>query len=60
MSQSADDEGTTSTMKALVYHGPNNLALEEWPKPTIIEAYDTFRNASREHAIMVLIGNTFQ
>lgn len=28
------------TMKALVYHGPNLLALEERPKPTVIDATD--------------------
>lgn len=28
------------TMKALVYHGPNLVALEERPKPTIIDATD--------------------
>ncbi|MDD2273038.1 MAG: zinc-dependent alcohol dehydrogenase family protein [Desulfuromonadaceae bacterium] len=28
------------TMKALIYHGPNLLALEEKPKPTIIDATD--------------------
>ena len=27
-------------MKALVYHGPNNIALDEKPKPVIIEATD--------------------
>jgi len=27
-------------MKALVYHGPHSLALEERPRPTIIEATD--------------------
>ncbi len=27
-------------MKALVFHGPNNLALEEVPKPTIIKPTD--------------------
>jgi len=29
-----------TTMKALVFHGPNNLALEEKPKPIIIEGTD--------------------
>jgi alcohol dehydrogenase len=28
------------TMKALVYHGPHNLALEERPRPTIMHATD--------------------
>jgi len=28
------------TMKALVYHGPDHLALEDKPKPTILEATD--------------------
>jgi alcohol dehydrogenase len=27
-------------MKALVYHGPNNILLEDRPKPTIIETTD--------------------
>jgi alcohol dehydrogenase len=27
-------------MKALVYHGPNNIALEEKPKPVILDATD--------------------
>ena len=30
----------SNTMKALVYHGPNNLAIEDKPKPTIIESTD--------------------
>jgi alcohol dehydrogenase len=29
-----------TTMKALVFHGPNNLALEDRPKPTIMQATD--------------------
>jgi len=29
-----------ATMKALVYHGPKNIALEDKPKPTILEATD--------------------
>lgn len=28
------------TMKALVFHGPNNLALEDKPKPVILKATD--------------------
>lgn len=27
-------------MKALVFHGPNNLAWEDKPKPTIVQATD--------------------
>ena len=29
-----------TTMKALVFHGPNSLALEDRPKPTILQATD--------------------
>jgi len=34
------DDNHKATMKALVFHGPNTLALEERPKPTIMEATD--------------------
>jgi len=40
MIKPVDNEKKTTTMKALVFHGPNNLALEERPKPTIMEATD--------------------
>jgi alcohol dehydrogenase len=30
----------TTSMKALVFHGPNSLALEDRPRPTIAEATD--------------------
>ena len=40
MTKPADDGNNTTTMKALIYHGPHGLALEERPKPTIIEATD--------------------
>lgn len=39
MTQPAD-ESAIPAMKALVYRGPNSLALEERPKPTIMEATD--------------------
>ena len=35
-----NDGTTTTTMKGLVFHGPNRLALEDRPKPTIIQATD--------------------
>ena len=40
MTKPADDESSITTMKALVFHGPDSLALEDRPKPTIIEATD--------------------
>ena len=40
MIKPVDNEKKTTTMKALVFHGPNNLALEERPKPAIMEATD--------------------
>jgi alcohol dehydrogenase len=36
----ADDGNNMTSMKVLVFHGPNRLALEDRPKPTIIEATD--------------------
>jgi alcohol dehydrogenase len=33
-------ENDITSMKALVFHGPNNLALEDKPKPAIIQATD--------------------
>lgn len=40
MTASAADKSTTSMMKALVFHGPNKLALEDRPWPTLKEATD--------------------
>jgi alcohol dehydrogenase len=40
MTKPADDGNNITTMKALVFHGPNSLALEDRPKPTIIQATD--------------------
>jgi alcohol dehydrogenase len=40
MTKSADDGNTITTMKALVFHGPNKLALEDRPKPKIIADTD--------------------
>jgi alcohol dehydrogenase len=40
MTKSGDSENNMAKMKALVFHGPNNLALEDRPKPKIIEATD--------------------
>ena len=40
MTKPADDRNNTTTMKGLVFHGPNSLALEDRPKPTIIQATD--------------------
>ena len=40
MTQPAGDGNNRSTMKALVFHGPNNMALEDRPKPTIMQATD--------------------
>ena len=40
MTKPADDGNNISTMKALVFHGPNSLALEDMPKPKIIHAMD--------------------
>jgi alcohol dehydrogenase len=39
MTNSADN-GNNATMKALVYHGPNKLALEDRPKPKLIKTTD--------------------
>ncbi|MFA5216790.1 zinc-dependent alcohol dehydrogenase family protein [Sulfuricurvum sp.] len=39
MSNSSSKDNTT-TMKALVFHGPNNLALEDRPRPTLKESTD--------------------
>ena len=40
MTKPDDDGNNLATMKALVYHGPNRLSLEDRPKPTIIQATD--------------------
>jgi len=40
MTKPAHAENNLSTMKALVFHGPNNLALEDRPKPKIEQATD--------------------
>lgn len=33
-------ENRSTTMKALVFHGPNELALEDRPRPPLIKATD--------------------
>ena len=40
MTDSATDKDAITTMKALVYHGPNNLALEDRSRPTLKETTD--------------------
>jgi len=40
MTNPVSNKSNTNTMKALVFHGPNNLALEEVPRPTIIKPTD--------------------
>lgn len=40
MAQPTDNGTTATTMKALVYQGPNNLALDDRPRPTIMEPTD--------------------
>lgn len=40
MTNPADKTNTIATMKALVFHGPNKLALEDRPRPIIGEATD--------------------
>jgi alcohol dehydrogenase len=40
MSRSADEEKNKSSMKALVYHGPQHIALEDRPRPTILQETD--------------------
>ena len=40
MTKIAEDTNNLTTMKALVFHGPNSLALENRPKPMLIEATD--------------------
>jgi alcohol dehydrogenase len=38
--KNVENGNETSSMKALVFHGMNNIALEDKPKPKIIEATD--------------------
>jgi alcohol dehydrogenase len=40
MTIKAKDVNNRPTMKALVFHGPHRLALEDRPKPTILQATD--------------------
>jgi len=40
MIKNIENKNIINTMKALVFHGTNNLALEDKPKPTIIKATD--------------------
>jgi alcohol dehydrogenase len=40
MIKNTENKNDITTMKALVFHGPNNIALEDKPKPTIILATD--------------------
>ena len=40
MTDSAADKNNITTMKALVFHGPNKLALEDRPRPTLKETTD--------------------
>lgn len=40
MIKNTKNENNITTMKALVFHGPNNIALEDKPKPTIMLATD--------------------
>ena len=40
MPKPGNDSSTASTMKALVFHGPHSLALEDRPKPTILQPTD--------------------
>jgi alcohol dehydrogenase len=40
MIKNTENENNMTSMKALVFHGPNALALEDKPKPTIIQATD--------------------
>lgn len=40
MTKPAGNNDNLNTMKALIFHGPNSLALEVRPKPTIKEATD--------------------
>jgi len=40
MTKKTENENNITTMKALVFHGTNNIALENKPKPTILKATD--------------------
>ena len=40
MTSPAHGAKNANFMKALVYHGPNSLALENRPRPVIVEATD--------------------
>ena len=40
MKRPVNDGNNAPSMQALVFHGPNHLALENRPKPTIIQATD--------------------
>jgi alcohol dehydrogenase len=40
MKEPANDGNDTRSMKALVFHGPKRLALEDRPKPAIMQATD--------------------
>jgi alcohol dehydrogenase len=40
MNDATDDKSHIATMKALVFHGANKLALEDRPRPTLNEATD--------------------
>ena len=40
MTESADAGNSMATMKALVFHGPHTVALEDRPRPTILQATD--------------------
>ena len=40
MKKSDTGRGSKQTMKALVFHGPNQLALEDRPRPVLVEARD--------------------
>ena len=40
MTNSDEYTNNITTMKALVFHGPNNLSLDDKPKPVIIQATD--------------------
>ena len=66
MTKPADDGNNITTMKALVFHGPNSLALEDRPQAddhTGNGRYranhydDTFANAAKQHALKVVLKN---
>lgn len=40
MTNNIEKINETTMMKALVFHGPNNLSLDDKPKPTILKATD--------------------